>query len=96
MESIQSLEQIELKVRRLMSLYQALQDENEALQQELFAAKEVAMKQREKIDELQKKVEMVKLASSLSTNKENVLDLREKISEFVAEMDRVTALFTKQ
>lgn len=83
------------KTERLVAMYNILQEENELLKQEnesLMAALETSKKQAAEQDE---KLRVLKLAKSISGTNEKSLDIKQKINEFVREIDKCIVLLKK-
>jgi regulator of replication initiation timing len=88
------LDKVLQKTARLIALCDALQEEvnllrteNQQQKQALEAAKTSAAEQEEKI-------RVLKLAKSIGTS-EKTLDIKQKINEFVREIDKCVALLKK-
>jgi regulator of replication initiation timing len=89
------LDKVVAKTERLMKLCSALQEENDLLKlenQSLGAAVKVS---KDKIDELEQKLKVLKMAKSFSETNEKTLDIKQKINEFVQEIDRCIVLLKK-
>jgi phage shock protein A len=89
------LDKVVAKTERLMELCSALQEENDLLKlenQSLGAAVKVS---KDKIDELEQKLKVLKMAKSFSETNEKTLDIKQKINEFVQEIDRCIVLLKK-
>lgn len=83
------------KTARLIELCKTLQEENDLLrienqqqQQELALAKNNQA-------ELDEKIRVLKLAKSIEGTSEKTLDIKQKINEFVREIDKCVALLKK-
>ncbi len=83
------------KTNRLISLCDALQQENsviktenENVKQELLAAKNLGL-------DLNEKLRVLKLAKSIEGASEKTLDIKQKINDFVREIDKCVVLLKK-
>jgi regulator of replication initiation timing len=83
------------KTERLLALCNALQEENDLLKlenQSLSAALDVS---KDKGKDLEEKLRVLKLAKSFSETNEKSLDIKQKINEFVREIDKCIVLLKK-
>ena len=83
------------KTERLIELSAALQEENELLKSENLALNTSLADGREKNKELEEKLRVLKLAKSFSETNEKSLDIKQKINEFVREIDKCIVLLKK-
>ena len=88
--------------RRLIEICEALHAENDLLKLENQSLKVAVDTSKGKIGDLEEKVRALKLARSLEGiaiakdgSSEKTLDMKQKISEFVREIDRCIALLKK-
>ncbi|MFM6953745.1 MAG: hypothetical protein ACKOWL_02045 [Sphingobacteriaceae bacterium] len=89
------LTQVLDKTARLVELCAALQEENDTLRLENQSL-EVAVETSKKLSlELEERVRALKLARSLEGDSEKSLDIKQKISEFVREIDKCIVLLKK-
>ncbi len=89
------LDKVITRTQRLMELCSALQEENDLLKlenQSLTAAVKVG---KDKVDELEQKMKVLKMAKSFSETNEKTLDIKQKINEFVQEIDKCIVLLKK-
>ena len=94
-QTSQQLDKILDKATRLIELCAALQEENDLLKlenQTLSSALDASKNQRKEMDE---KLSVLKLAKSFSETNEKSLDIKQKISEFVREIDKCIVLLKK-
>ena len=80
------------KTKRLIALCSALQEENDLLKlenQSLLAAVDAG---KGKTKELEEKMRVLKVAKSFSESNEKTLDIKQKINEFVQEIDKCIVL----
>ncbi|WP_199119999.1 hypothetical protein [Pedobacter sp. ASV28] len=83
------------KTSRLIALCNALQEENHLLKvenQQQKVALETAKSNQADLDE---KIRVLKLAKSIEGTSEKTLDIKQKINEFVREIDKCVALLKK-
>jgi len=95
MTTADQLDKVITKTERLMELCSALQEENDLLKlenQSLTAAVKVS---KDKVDELEQKMKVLKMAKSFSETNEKTLDIKQKINEFVQEIDKCIVLLKK-
>lgn len=83
------------KTERLIELCNALQEENDLLKlenQSLSTALDVS---KGKTTDLEEKIRVLKLAKSFADTNEKSLDIKQKINEFVREIDKCIVLLKK-
>jgi phage shock protein A len=83
------------KTARLIELCNALQEENDLLKRENESVKAALTSSRTKNAELEEKLRVLKLAKSLEGTSEKSLDIKQKINEFVREIDKCVVLLKK-
>ncbi len=83
------------KTERLIELCGALQEENDLLKLENESLKVALAISKEKNKEFDEKLRVVKLAKSFSETNEKTLDIKQKINEFVREIDKCIVLLKK-
>ncbi len=89
------LTQVVEKTAKLVELCALLQEENDSLKLENQSLK-VAVETAKKLNsELEERVRALKLARSLEGSSEKTLDIKQKISEFVTEIDKCMVLLKK-
>lgn len=94
-EVAEQLNKVVDKTARLIDLCAALQEENDLLKLENQSVKVAFDTSKNKIQELEEKLRVVKLARSLEDTDEKNLDIKQKISEFVREIDKCIVLLKK-
>ena len=95
MTTATQLDSIIDKAGRLIELCSALQEENDLLKlenQSLMAALDASKNKSKEMDE---KLNVLKLAKSFSETNEKSLDIKQKINDFVQEMDKCIVLLKK-
>ncbi len=91
----EQLNKVVEKTERLIELCGALQEENDLLKLENEALKSALTASKEKNKEFDEKLRVVKLAKSFSETNEKTLDIKQKINEFVREIDKCIVLLKK-
>ena len=83
------------KTLRLIELCAALQEENDLLKLENDALNAALDASKNKTKELEEKLRALKMARSFSETNEKSLDIKQKINEFVQEIDKCIVLLKK-
>jgi len=83
------------KTERLIALCGALQEENDLLKLENQSLSTALNVSKDKTKELEEKLRVLKLAKSFSETNEKSLDIKQKINEFVREIDKCIVLLKK-
>ena len=83
------------KTERLIVLCSALQEENDLLKLENQSLAVAVDAGKEKTKELEERVRVLKMAKSFSETNEKTLDIKQKINEFVQEIDKCIVLLKK-
>jgi uncharacterized phage infection (PIP) family protein YhgE len=83
------------KTQRLIELCTALLEENDLLKQENDALNAALDASKNKTKELEEKMRAVKLAKSFSETNEKSVDIKQKINEFVQEIDKCIVVLKK-
>ena len=83
------------KAERLIALCTALQEENDLLKLENQSLNVALDASTEKTKDLEEKLRVLKLAKSFSDTNEKTLDIKQKINEFVQEIDKCIVLLKK-
>ena len=95
MTTAEQLTNIVEKTERLIALCNALQEENDLLKLENQSVLVALSASKDKTKELDEKLRVLKLAKSFSETNEKTLDIKQKINEFVREIDKCIALLKK-
>jgi regulator of replication initiation timing len=95
MSTATQLNQVIDKTQRLIELCAALQEENDLLKLENDTLTVALNASRNKTTELDEKRRAVKLAKSFSETNEKNVDIKQKINEFVQEIDKCIVLLKK-
>ncbi len=89
------LDNVLLKTARLIELCDALKQENDLVKTENQQLK-TSLSNEKKINiELDEKLRVLKLAKSIEGTSEKTLDIKQKINEFVREIDKCVVLLKK-
>ena len=83
------------KTARLIELCNALQEENDLLKLENQHTKVALEAAKVKHTDLDEKLRVLKLAKSIEGTSEKTLDIKQKINEFVREIDKCVVLLKK-
>lgn len=92
---VDQLNSVLQKTDRLIALCQALQEENELLKAENKQQKQALDVAKDTHLELDEKIRVLKLAKSIEGTSEKTLDIKQKINEFVREIDKCVVLLKK-
>lgn len=93
----EQLDKVLQKTTRLVALCQTLQEENQLLRQENGKIKQSLSHAQVQSAELEENLRLLRLAKSIEgegTN-EKALDIKQKINEFVREIDKCVSLLKK-
>ncbi len=83
------------KTAQLIELCSALQEENDLLKQDNTQVKSALETAKIKQMDLDEKLRVLKLAKSIEGTSEKTLDIKQKINEFVREIDKCVVLLKK-
>jgi hypothetical protein len=83
------------KTQRLVALCAALQEENDLLKLENQSLAAGLNASKDKTKEAEEKLRILKMAKSFSETNEKNLDIKQKINEFVQEIDKCIVLLKK-
>lgn len=89
------LDQVLDRTQKLVDLAKALQEHNDLLNLENQSLKVALTTSESKRIELEEKLRVLKLAKSLEGSSEKTLDIKQKINEFVREIDKCIVLLKK-
>ncbi|SDS28307.1 hypothetical protein SAMN05216490_0874 [Mucilaginibacter mallensis] len=91
----EQLDKVIDKTLRLVELCAALQEENDLLKLENDALNVALDASKNKTKELDEKLRVLKVAKSFSETNEKSVDIKQKINEFVQEIDKCIVLLKK-
>ena len=83
------------KTARLIELCNALQEENDVLKLENKSVKVSLDGAKAKNAEFEEKLRVLKIAKSIEGTSEKTLDIKQKINDFVREIDKCVVLLKK-
>ena len=83
------------KTNRLIELCAALQEENDLLKLENQSLSSALKLSKNQAAELEEKLRILKMAKTFSETNEKTLDIKQKINEFVQEIDKCIVLLKK-
>ena len=83
------------KTARLIELCNVLQEENDLLKLENESVKVALDASKSKNTDLEEKMRVLKLAKSIEGTSEKTLDIKQKINDFVREIDKCVVLLKK-
>jgi len=83
------------RTERLIELCAALQEENDLLKLESEALTVALNASKNKTKEVEEKLRALKMAKSFSETNEKTLDIKQKINDFVQEIDKCIILLKK-
>ncbi|WP_316745925.1 hypothetical protein [Pedobacter gandavensis] len=83
------------KTARVIELCNALQEENDLLKQENQSVKVALDSSKNQRADLEEKLRVLKLAKSIEGTSEKTLDIKQKINDFVREIDKCVVLLKK-
>ncbi|QKJ31708.1 hypothetical protein HQ865_18695 [Mucilaginibacter mali] len=95
MTTAEQLNQVIDKTERLIQICNTLQEENDMLRLENQSLMVAFNASKDKSKELEEKLRVLKLAKSFSETNEKSLDIKQKINEFVREIDKCIVLLKK-
>jgi phage shock protein A len=95
MSTAATLDKVLEKAQRLIELCGALQEENDLLKLENESLSVAFNASKNKTKELDEKLRALKLAKSFSETNEKSVDIKQKINEFVQEIDKCIVLLKK-
>lgn len=95
MTTAEQLNTILDKTERLIAICTVLQEDNDLLKLENQSLMAALNASKDKTKELDEKLRVLKLAKSFSETNEKSLDIKQKINEFVREIDKCIVLLKK-
>jgi len=95
MTTAEQLNTIIDKTERLIAICAVLQEENDMLKLENQSLMAALNASKDKSKDLDEKLRVLKLAKSFSETNEKNLDIKQKINEFVREIDKCIVLLKK-
>ncbi|MEE2699733.1 MAG: hypothetical protein VYD71_00015 [Bacteroidota bacterium] len=89
------VDSLEVKVRRLISLYDKTKKEKEEALSEGQKFKKALVEKQEIINNLEEKIKLIKMSKVVSSSKEDNKKTKQKINEYVREIDKCIGLLNK-
>ena len=89
------VEDIEVKVKKLIVKYEELKGESNVLEQEKLQVLNELSSKNSKIEQLQEKIKLMNISKSVDVSGDDVKKTRLKINEYVREIDKCIALLNK-
>ncbi len=89
------VDNIELKVRKLIERCNQLKSDKEGLEQDNQALNVELQEKKKKIVALHEKVKLMNISRSIDSSSEEIKESRLKINEYVREIDKCIALLNK-
>ncbi|QEC52314.1 hypothetical protein EDD80_106188 [Anseongella ginsenosidimutans] len=94
-EIVPKLASLEKKIGKLIAYCDALEAERTNLREQNEAMQLTLKKQQTELKEQEEKIRVLKLARSVSVNSEKTIDIKQKINEFVREIDKCINLLNR-
>ncbi len=94
-EIVPKLASLEEKIGKLMAYCDALEAESNRLKEQNEAMQLTLERQQSELKEQEEKIRVLKLARSVSVSSEKTIDIKQKINEFVREIDKCINLLNK-
>jgi regulator of replication initiation timing len=91
----EQLNKVVEKTERLIALCSALQEENDLLKLENQSLATALEASKNKTKDIEENLRVLKVARSISGSNEKTLDIKQKINEFVQEIDKCIVLLKK-
>lgn len=85
---------IDVKVHKMIERLQSLQKENEQLRQEIHKQNQINQRQKQTIEELEQKINLVKTTRTLEI-KEGTVEAKVTINELLREIDKCIGLLNR-
>ncbi|CAA0144877.1 hypothetical protein [Tenacibaculum maritimum] len=86
--TLKAIHLLENKLKELLSNYEFLKEENEALLQNSGRLQLLLQEKEEELIEQQKKYDLLKVAKTIEGSKENTKDTKLKINTLIREIDK--------
>jgi len=89
------VDNLEIKIKKLISLYEIEKQEKKSAIQGIENIKQELIEKKEIIKELEDKIKLVKLSRVVSSSGDDNKRTKQKINEYVREIDKCIALLNK-
>ena len=90
-----TIDRLQNKLERLVSMHQEVKSANLQLKQKLFSLQERLDKEKQSVIELKDKNKILKLSASLHVEEQDTQAARQRINELLREIDKCIALLNK-
>ena len=88
---IVKIEKLEIRLRHLLVDHKELKDELKKAREENMNLKEIVEKQNEDLKNFQNQVKISRIVSSMTESTRNSAELKNKINEYIREIDKCIA-----
>lgn len=90
------VENIQVKVKNVISLYESVKNDNNKFLTENNILKEEIASNKKMISDLEEKIDLLRISKSAQLNdSDNLKESRKKIDQYVREIDKCIALLNK-
>ncbi|MEE2700421.1 MAG: hypothetical protein VYD71_03560 [Bacteroidota bacterium] len=89
------VDSLEVKIKQLISLYGKTQQEKQQAVNEGEKLKKTLAEKQEVINSLEEKIKLIKMSKVVSSSNEDNKKTKQKINEYVREIDKCIALLNK-
>lgn len=91
-EELQRLEKLAQQVSKKISL---LEQENQGLREELFSVKRKLEEREHSLEDFKNQIKLAKLVNSIPVEEMESAELREKINQYIKEIDTIIAYLSE-
>ena len=89
------VDSLEVKIKKLISLYTKTKEERELAVNEAERIQKDLNKKQEVIKDLEEKIKLIKMSKVVNSSKEDNKKTKQKINDYVREIDKCIALLNK-
>ena len=89
------VDSLEIKIKKLISLHDNIKQERELAVDETEKIKKELIEKREVIKKLEEKIKLINMSKVVSSSKEDSKETKQKINDYVREIDKCIALLNK-
>ena len=89
------IDSLEVKINKLISLYNVMKQEKKIIVNENRNFKNKLTKLQEVVEKLEEKIKVIKISNLVSSDSEDKKRTKQKINKYVREIDRCIALLNK-
>ncbi|HYH55989.1 MAG TPA: hypothetical protein VD772_05220 [Anseongella sp.] len=94
-EIVPQLASLERKIGKLIEYCDALEAEKRSLEEQNGSMQLIVARQQAELKEQEERIRVLKLARSVSDSSEKAIDIKQKINEFVREIDKCINLLNR-